>query len=365
MSNTEKKDSYTLQEVTYAFLTEKVHDPAFIEVSYTDIKSNNGVTDALATSFKSQCNTFSQYLRKILDILGVKDQFENCKKENNEYSFDTEDKNFLIELIFKYTYKKSADHEYDKNDPDVQIWKAIRNIDNDDYNGFIDIYATKIGHPLIRELDFIRNGFLNFYKKQVGEESWQYICFDMTLEARTQYTRIKWIWEVDNILSSALPLSWEEIDESTGGALIFDHQLQLAHTIKLVRAVIEMENARWEDVKAKSKMHNQEVEQKEDFKKWGDCIEQGLKISLSGGAEGASLEECIQKECLGAKEIKRKKDTLQNQKLRIIKEILGNLSQEDGYNLLEALEQAKMVEEESAAKITNEQLEKITELCFW
>lgn len=367
MSNTEKKDYYTLQEVTYAFLTEKVHDPAFIEVSFTDIKSNNGVTDELATSFKSQCNTFSQYLRKILDILGVKDEFENCRK-NNEYSFDTEDKNFLTELMFKYTYKKCFNHQIDKKDPEVKIWKAIRQIDNDGYDGFIDIYATQIGYPLINELIFIKEGFLNFYKKHVRENSLEYDEFERKISIGLQYNRILWMRQVDCILSDALPLQWDEIEASKGAALLYDYEVELENFMRIMQAVVEIENTVWQDKKNIRKHECKELS-KDDS--WRSALLEAtaelerIKNHLPEDEEVMQSDSCSQEKKVRAKERKRKEQKDYNTTRKALKEHLRQLlTQEDGEKLIRALERTEFVSPKSDEIIEYELIDQITELRF-
>ena len=72
----------------------------------------------------------------IVDYLGIKDPFTQCKKQNGGYEFSEEDANFLSELMFKFTRKKADDvrqTEYTLeismdaiNNPETMRWIALK-----------------------------------------------------------------------------------------------------------------------------------------------------------------------------------------------------------------------------------------------
>ena len=243
MDNLGKNKTYNMREVVFVYLKEKCHRKDYEGITYDQISQE--VDSKLRASFDESCNTFSNNFRDLLTNLKIKDEIESLKKQNGGYSFDEEEKDFLCELMFRYTYKKDERNKNQKDDKQVQIWKAIRNIDNEDYNGFVNIYILQIGSAIIDEVEFLRNGFLNMYKKYVGEESNDAIDFERHLDVSIQYVRLLWIRKVDEILGTALPISWKEIGKTLGEELLIAYDLRLFHTIAMLEKVILFENIIW------------------------------------------------------------------------------------------------------------------------
>lgn len=364
MDNLEKNKTYNMREVVFLYLKEKCHRKDYEGITYDQISQK--VDSNLRASFDESCNTFSSNFRDLLTILKIKDEIESCKKQNGGYSFDEEDKDFLCELMFRYTLKKSEREIVEnekkdtstKIDKQVQVWKAIRGIDNERYNGFIDIYIFKTGRALIDEVEFIINGFLGIYKKKANEESVRYGDFDRHLKASTQYVRLKWLRETDDILSSALPLSWEEIEATNGEELILEHQSRLEYLIQLIHVIVQIENQLWEDKKL------QRIEETlEKNKLWAEWLIGDKEIEEKFGIKYPSRKVPMEPEKIekSRKLLKRLKKKEYNQECQNVKNIIKELPPEMQGLLANLYENSKPTE---YAEITRRMSEEIVKMNF-
>lgn len=265
--NMENSANYTLEEVVYKYLVDKNHDCAVGNISFENIvqqkrkNADNYSESKVADGFMNSVKTFSTNLMHIVDYLGIKDPFTQCKKQNGGYEFSEEDANFLSELMFKFTRKKADDEDEDSMYEEIQVWNSIRKVINqrnkDKYmkeqkrDAFVEMYIKNSREVFLREVEFLINGFLDFYKRQVGENSEQYEDYKTVLLMNTSYYKLECIRNISDILYNALPLDWEEINMSKVGVLRNDYELMMRDLTGRIMDVVNMQNGRWESNKQK------------------------------------------------------------------------------------------------------------------
>lgn len=263
----EKDKTYTLEEVTYFYLVDKVHDTNYKNIPFEVFKSeNNGmhssINEAQRTDFINKVKTFSDNLLKIENYLGIKDLIAKSKNQKTGYTFTWEDVNFLKELMYKFTLKKTdlkGEKLVDDKEDLVRVWSDIRKVINkwdktkyikEHYRDpFVEIYRNNSGEVVYSEINFILNGFLAYIERQNECNTDLYDECEMELKKNTSIVKIRWLWEMDKLIYSALPLSWEEIVEAKPGVLLNDYQESLTNLTAKIAEIIKAENMKWDNTK--------------------------------------------------------------------------------------------------------------------
>ncbi len=253
-----EQQTYTLDEVVFYYLINKKKDPVFKDVKFDELKKDS-VEDNIRESFRNLSKTFSGYLMEIVNFLGIKDPFTKCNKSNVGYAFYKEDVEFLAELIFRYTHKKCVDGQED--DIEISIWKGIRKIignwSKEQYikgmkeDAIVAFYKNSGGEELFNQIQFIVQGFLDFYKRQVGEDTDRYDDYKAVLLLNTSYYKLECIQNLSNTIYDALPISWKEIEMTKVGILQKDYELEIRDLTARIREIVDMKNEYWESKKEK------------------------------------------------------------------------------------------------------------------
>lgn len=233
-----EKEVYTFEKVVYLYLVNKkkyltysvLKFDELVELKKQQIDKKN-IYDEFKIQYKNEANKFSD----ILDIFQIKDFFAVCKKTKGGYQFDKDGAEFISELLYRYSQKG--------------VWREIRHVKNENFDGFIQIYRGPHGRSLLSELKFAIDGFLDIYEKHVKKDSQKYMDFKNALFISTQYNRLIWIQEMENIMFSAIPITMEEVYQTRCGVLLQDYEEQLYEVQQRIKEVIEIENSEWDLIK--------------------------------------------------------------------------------------------------------------------
>ena len=332
--------THTLEEVTYSYLVKKMHDTNYKNISFEAIKSENEcsnsyINEAIRADFANKTKTFSDNLLKIEDYLGIKDIIAKCKNQKFGYTFTYEDVAFLEELMYKFTLKQTdikGKGLTDTQEDLVRVWSDIRKvinkwdkekyIKNQDRNDFVDIYRNNSGKVVYSEINFIIEGFLKYIRGQNVNDTNLYEECETQLNQNTSIVKIKWLLEMENLIYSVYPLSWDEIVHAKPGVLLKDYEASLTNLNDIIAEIIASENDKWDKKKIERKLEYEESNLDPDIQKSiGRFLEEIKKIDLEFYHE--IIEDTV--ESSGAKNYTHKK--------KVFEKVLLNLSEKDKKNI--------------------------------
>lgn len=232
-----QKEIFTLKKIVFLYLRDKTKEKNLenqeFDIIVKNVKERELRTDKEEIAieharvfFDSQYNKISNDFSRILTTFGI-DFFANlCKGEGKDYIFYEEEVEFLCELLFRYNNNS-------------QVWKHLRNVNNDNYDGFVKIYEKTHSSELLQELEFVINGFTDMYarRKEKVENSIEF--FSDMLAAYTQYEQIKFINDVENLLSNIPKLTKDDVEHSVFGIIRDDYGRYLQIIKNILSMVIE------------------------------------------------------------------------------------------------------------------------------
>ena len=224
---------YNLEYAIYMYLRDKQKIENYKGIEFKELMES----DELYSGFRVTSRNVNTAFNDILQIFRIQHLFRLCKKQNGGYQFNQEGVEFIAELLYRYYEEKS-------------VWKDIRHVNNEEFDGFIKIYRGKNGRKLMEELRFVINGFLNIYSNEFDRKSSEYIDFESELYIATQYRRLQWIQEIEGILFEAMPFSKEDAVHSRAGALLVFYQKELWSVRNRIENILNQENSFWSAVKA-------------------------------------------------------------------------------------------------------------------
>ena len=225
---------YTLEEVIYLYYAEKKGYPDYKETGFDEMKEEDGEKHR---KFR---------IDDILKIFALTQFTEHWKKQNGGYQFDKDEAEFLAELLFRYS--------------DQKIWKSIKKVSNQNFDGFIKIYREQNGEELLAELKFVIEGFLEICENREGRESERYEQVKNTLMIYTQYHQLQWMKQMQDAIYSVPILTMDDVEHSVGGCILGDYQTFLRGTGDIIKNIVKDANADWEKKRQKHREEFGEIE---------------------------------------------------------------------------------------------------------
>lgn len=230
----EETKCYTLEEVIYLYYAEKKGYSDYKETGFDEMKEEDGEKHRkFRIDYKNANNNFND----ILKIFALTQFTEHWKKQNGGYQFDKDEAEFLSELLFRYSDKK--------------IWKLIKKVNNQNFDGFIKIYREQNGEELMAELEFVIKGFLEICENREGRESDRYMQVENTLRIYTQYYQLQWIRQMQDAIYSVPTLTVNDVEHSVGGCILGDFQMFLRETGDTIKNMVEDAKVAWGEKKQK------------------------------------------------------------------------------------------------------------------
>lgn len=204
----------TFKYAVYKFLI-KSNDKSFSNINYDQIcdkerNNDSSLPNRFENIYKAQSKNFNTITR-LLAICGSELFYEENNVSKNLCNFSDNAMDFIAELLFKYNSKDS-------------VWKAIKKIDNTNYDGFLQAYKkVNDRKKYISEVEFLINGFLGIAKDKFSKNSIKYNNLREHLIMITQFSQLKWMEEITSILYTSLPITMEDVENSKLGILLNDH----------------------------------------------------------------------------------------------------------------------------------------------
>lgn len=238
-----EEDMYSLKKVVYEYLKKYgSEDCKYLqEVDYDAIMSID--TRVGDIDSKMQEKLFDAYEKIDSEYKNISKDFADIQRifrasvfkevwENKKYEFYESEVEFICNLLYKYKHEN--------------LWKKIKKVDNSHLDGFVKIYKQDDSAGILKDLEFVVEGFVKMYERRNRGEFEKIKDFKDELMISTQIEQIKCMEGMKEVLFSLPTLTFDDAVASPRGILLNDYQKFLCLLQKKIEEVMNAAKKIWD-----------------------------------------------------------------------------------------------------------------------